>query len=133
MCATTERAETLLSASPSSPAAAREFARRSGCPEHVLAVLDDALLLISELVTNSVVHGRPPILLTIDCEESALRVRVRDGSPATPRARAACHSAEGGRGLRLLADLSDAWGVDPIEDDHGRGKTVWFVLRTTAG
>lgn len=129
MCATTERAELLLPASTTSPAAAREFARRTGCTEHALAVLDDALLLISELVTNSVLHGGPPILLAIDCEGSALRVRVRDGSATTPQRRAESGSAEGGRGLALVELLSDAWGVDPVEDEHGSGKAVWFVLR----
>ena len=50
------------------PAAARRFAERSGCREHGLEMLDDALLLISELVTNSVLHGGPPIVLAVDCD-----------------------------------------------------------------
>jgi hypothetical protein len=49
--------------SAKSPAAAREFALASGCNVHNVKVRDEALLLISELVTNSVVRGGPQILL----------------------------------------------------------------------
>jgi len=103
--------------------------RASGCPEHELEVLDDALLLITELVTNSLNHGGGPILLAIECDEHTVNVRVRDGSTDLPEPRIAREQDESGRGLTLVELLSDAWGVEPVEDDHGVGKAVWFRLR----
>jgi anti-sigma regulatory factor (Ser/Thr protein kinase) len=92
-------------------------------------ILDDALLLISELVTNAVRHGSPPILLALECDGEGLRVRVRDGAPALPRPRDSIPEDEGGRGLALVDALSDAWGAEPVVDEHGGGKSVWFELR----
>ena len=129
MCIVTERAELLVPMSTTSPAAARAFVRASGCPAHNLKVLDDALLLITELIANSIRHGGEPIVLTIECDEHSLIVRVRDGSTALPQPRVATHSQENGRGLTLVDLLSDAWGVEPVRDDHGVGKAVWFRLR----
>lgn len=129
MCKSTARAEMLLPMQRTAPAMARELARRSGCTEHALEVLDDALLLISELVTNSVLHGGPPIVLTIECDGEALHVRVRDGAAATPVAMSVEQDAESGRGLSLVDLISDTWGVMPVADDYGDGKEVWFELR----
>lgn len=129
MCESTAPAELLVPMQRTAPSICREFARRSGCPEHALELLDDALLLISELITNSVLHGGPPIVLAIDCDGESLRVRVRDGSSATPLAAEADGDAESGRGLSLVQLISDTWGVKPVADDHGVGKEVWFELR----
>lgn len=129
MCVATPAAMLLLPASSISPTAAREWARRAGCAEHAVELLDDALLLISELVTNAVLHGGPPIMLSLECDGDALRVRVRDGSPALPEPRDAGLDAEGGRGMTLVELLTDTWGVVPVADDHGVGKEVWFELR----
>lgn len=129
MCSATERVELLLPTSPTSPAAARAFVRASGCPEHDLEVLDDALLIVSELVTNSVKYGGAPIVLAIECDEHSLSIRVRDGSPDLPVPRVASDQDESGRGLSLVQMLSDAWGVEPVLDEHGDGKAVWFRLR----
>lgn len=133
MCEATARAELLLPMQRTAPALARDFARRSGCTDHALEVLDDALLLISELVTNSLLHGGPPIVLAIDCDGDALHVRVRDGAPDKPVARAPGEDAEGGRGVALVDLISDTWGVEPVADDHGTGKEVWFQLRLQGG
>lgn len=130
MCESTPRAQLLLPMQPTAPAMARAFARESGCTQHALEVLDDALLLISELVTNSVLHGGPPIMIAIDCDGAGLHVRVRDGSTAAPTTpQTAEHDAENGRGLTLVQLISDTWGVQPVADDHGPGKEVWFELR----
>ena len=129
MCEATARAELLLPLESTSPAAARRFAERSGCREHGLDTLDDALLLISELVTNSVLHGGPPIVLAVDCDGSGLHVRVRDGSPTPPTPRAAEDGAESGRGMSLVDLLSTTWGVDPVPEEEGSGKEVWFELQ----
>ena len=129
MCETTERAEVLLPMSSTSPAAAREFVRRSGCTEHASELLEDALLLITELVTNSIRYGGPPIVLAIECDGEGLHVRVRDGSRDLPRPGQADLEDEGGRGLTLVELLTTTWGVKPVADDYGTGKEVWFALR----
>ncbi len=129
MCVATPRQELVLPASSVSPAAARDWARRTGCQEHAVELLDDALLLITELVTNSINHGGPPILLAIECDDTSLHVRVRDGSPAQPIRREAEPESEGGRGMTLVELLTSTWGVAPVADDHGVGKEVWFELR----
>ena len=124
MCQTTPRAEVELPVSREAPALAREFLRGSTCAEHHSEVVDDAVLLVSELVTNSVLHGGPPVVVAVDCDEATLQVRVRDGSSALPAPRDAAQSDEGGRGLALVAEMSADWGVDTEAD----GKHVWFVI-----
>lgn len=129
MCALTERAEVLLPTYLGSAEAAREFVRRSGCVEHSGSMLDDALLLVTELVTNGVRHGGPPILLALDCDGENLRVEVRDGNTALPTPRVAAWDDESGRGLSLVMLMAHSWGVEPIKDEYGEGKMVWFELR----
>ena len=124
MCQTTPRAEVELPVSREAPALAREFLRGSTCAEHHSEVVDDAVLLVSELVTNSVLHGGPPVVVAVDCDEATLQVRVRDGSPSLPAPRDAASGDENGRGLALVAEMSADWGVDTEED----GKHVWFVI-----
>ena len=85
----------------------------------------DAELLVSELVTNAVVHGRSDVTLSLAVADGALEVGVTDRSPRQPgSAVAADWWAEGGRGLRLVDLLADEWGVAPI----ATGKQVWFRL-----
>ena len=124
MCQTTPRAEVELPVSREAPALARDFLWGSTCVEHHSEVVDDAVLLVSELVTNSVLHGGPPVVVAVDCDEATLQVRVRDGSPMLPAPRDAASGDENGRGLALVAEMSADWGVDTEED----GKHVWFVI-----
>jgi len=124
MCQSTPRAELELPVSREAPALAREFLRGSTCAEHHSEVVDDAVLLVSELVTNSVLHGGPPVVVAVDCDEATLQVRVRDGSLDLPALRDAAHGDENGRGLALVAEMSADWGVDTEQD----GKHVWFVI-----
>jgi anti-sigma regulatory factor (Ser/Thr protein kinase) len=125
MCQTTPRQERELPVSREAPALAREFLRSSTCAEHHGAVVDDAVLMLSELVTNSVLHGGPPVVVAVDCLGDSLQVRVRDGSPELPAPRDAEQTDENGRGVALVAEMSADWGVDPVDD----GKNVWFILR----
>jgi anti-sigma regulatory factor (Ser/Thr protein kinase) len=124
MCPTTPRAECELPVSHEAPARARRFLKTAACPEHHSALLDDAMVLVSELVTNSVLHGGPPLVVAVDCDGAFLQVRVRDGSPSLPTPRAAGQADENGRGLALVAAMSHEWGVQPDTD----GKLVWFML-----
>jgi len=86
--------------------------------------LDDLLLATSEVVTNAVEHGAPPISLLVSCDDERVRVEVHDGSPLRPRAGDPRPTDIRGRGMRIVERLVDRWGVDP----HAHGKTVWLEL-----
>ncbi|MEU9860155.1 SpoIIE family protein phosphatase [Streptomyces sp. NPDC047971] len=87
-----------------------------------------AELVVSELVTNAIRYGRPPIRLRL-IRDRAVMCEVSDTSSTTPHLRRAGVSDEGGRGLFLVAQLAERWGTR-----HARqGKTVWAELSETAG
>ncbi|ANW18808.1 hypothetical protein BB341_11500 [Streptomyces clavuligerus] len=84
------------------------------------------ILLISELVTNAVVHtGCPAVLRMLfgggAIEAQTVRVEVADRSARPPRQRHAGGEDTNGRGLELVAGLSDRWGWRP----EGAGKSIW--------
>ncbi|MFI9612805.1 SpoIIE family protein phosphatase [Streptomyces sp. NPDC052023] len=78
-------------------------------------------LMVSELVTNAIRYGRPPIQLRLIHENSTLICEVSDSSSTAPHLRRARTFDEGGRGLLLVAQLAQRWGTRhaPI------GKTIW--------
>ncbi|TXC96221.1 SpoIIE family protein phosphatase [Streptomyces sp. ISID311] len=77
-------------------------------------------LVISELVTNAVRYGSPPIQLRL-IRDQALICEVSDANNAAPHMRRARTFDEGGRGLLLVAQLTQRWGTRP----HDKGKTIW--------
>ncbi|SOB86070.1 SpoIIE family protein phosphatase [Streptomyces sp. 1331.2] len=77
-------------------------------------------LVVSELVTNAIKYGRPPIRLRL-IRNSALICEVSDGSATAPHLRRARAFDEGGRGLMLVAQLTQRWGTRHATD----GKTIW--------
>jgi anti-sigma regulatory factor (Ser/Thr protein kinase) len=110
------------------PKSARDFLDQNLCAAHGARPDDLTRLLVSELVTNAVRHGAPPIEIAVRCVGSAtLQISVSDGSPARPVQREAQPRDEGGRGIALVDLISDDWGV---ADRGGAGKAVWFTLRT---
>ncbi|MCO5991723.1 ATP-binding protein [Actinoallomurus spadix] len=87
---------------------------------------DTAELLVSELVTNAVRHGRGEIHLIVCAEEDTLRIEVHDeAAESVPQVRPAGEIDEGGRGLHLVGMLSSRWGAART----ATGKIVWFELR----
>ena len=86
-------------------------------------------LLVSELVTNAVLHARTTFAVQVTMKATAIRVSVTDGSPLLPERRNYNFLHPTGRGLHLVDSLSDRWGVD-LEPP---GKTVWFELDRLAG
>ena len=86
---------------------------------------DTAALLVSELVTNVVVHARTDIAMHIRPDGQRLRVEVADQDPAGQvRVLPPDPSAPRGRGVHLVSVLATDWGIIP----HVDGKTVWFEL-----
>lgn len=116
-----------LAASPDAPARGRHAVTR---------VLDgwgyagsgreDLLLVVSELVTNAVVHGAEPIVVTVVRAPSRVRVEVTDAATdSSPHSSRVAQDAETGRGLSVVTRLAAAWGWRATP---GRGKTVWAEL-----
>jgi PAS domain-containing protein len=87
-------------------------------------VADDVQLIVSELATNCVRYGAPPMQLTLRLDPGAVVVDAWDAATARPRPRPFDPAAPNGRGLHLVAGLSRAWGVRPT----GAGKSVWCVV-----
>ena len=106
---------------------ARRFVRTHAA-ELPADLVADATLLVSELVTNAVRHGRPAISLVVSLDPPLIGVSVHDDGCAfhpLPLSRPPA-SATGGRGLMLLDQLSSRWGIEP--HDPPPGKVVWFRL-----
>ena len=87
-------------------------------------LLDDAVLLVSEVVTNVLLHTVDAPALGVTREGAGIRVTVADRSSAPPRPRPHSARATTGRGMELLHDLADDWGWALVPG----GKVVWFVL-----
>ncbi len=87
-------------------------------------LVDAAGLLVSELVTNAVVHARTDVTLHVMIRHGVLRIEVTDGSPVVPTPRRPSGLAGTGRGLQLVDRLANRWGV---QKSRG-GKTIWFEL-----
>ncbi|MDX3683889.1 ATP-binding protein [Streptomyces sp. NBC_01696] len=111
-----------LSAVGETRAALREFLRYRRRPEET----EVAELLLSELVTNALIHTRNGAVVTVTSAPARLRVEVRDfvtgqePAPYVPNADDGTH----GRGLFLVQSLADSWGVMT----QALGKVVWFEL-----
>jgi anti-sigma regulatory factor (Ser/Thr protein kinase) len=86
--------------------------------------IEDAELLVSELVTNAILHARSSATVKINHNAPRLRVSVCDSSSATPRLRDYGPNAVTGRGMLLVDRIALRWGVDVNEG----GKCVWFEV-----
>jgi hypothetical protein len=86
----------------------------------------DAELVVSELVTNALVHapGTDSYRLTLVERPRGVRLELADGSSITPVIRELQDDRPGGRGLRIVQAIAVAWG----HDEDGGGKRVWVDL-----
>jgi CheY-like chemotaxis protein len=106
------------------PKTAREFVRVTLADWDYGEVIDDAILLTSELVTNAVLHAESDLEVRVSLREGIVRVEVLDDSPGGLIRRQQSANATAGRGLAMVNTLAVLWGSDPIGD----GKSVWFEL-----
>ena len=117
-----------LPAAPTSACTVRRFVEafctHNGLPE---GVRDDAVLLVSEVVGNSLRHARSEARIRVDMIGPVLRVEVADDNPDLPRLRQTPPDATGGRGLLILDRLASRWGADR-NTVPPPGKIVWFEL-----
>jgi anti-sigma regulatory factor (Ser/Thr protein kinase) len=125
------RAVRVLTTLPCALTSARKARRWLAEACDVLGVAEDCgtiSLLGSELVTNAVLHGRSEVTVVLEAavEDAVvmLRVEVRDDNSQLPRFEQRDELALGGRGLVLVSELADRYGVD--SDEWGKG--VWFEL-----
>lgn len=110
------------------PARARRWIR-GFCESRDLAHLgEEAALLVTELVTNAIVHASADCVVLAEERDDELHVEVIDGDPNLADVRPDIDplTAENGRGLLIVAGLAGAWGVQERPD----GKAVWFTLPT---
>jgi anti-sigma regulatory factor (Ser/Thr protein kinase) len=91
-------------------------------------VVDDdcvVVLLVSELVTNALRHGAPPLWLVAKNGGDTVRIEVYDAAPGvTPKLRHGRTDMTGGRGLWLVDILASRWGWS----ESAHGKSVWFEV-----
>ena len=113
-----------LPRSSDAPRQARHLVRDFVAPERV----DDAMLLVSELVTNAIRHAgleeQETIRLVVETDDRGMRVEVSDRGPGFELTEPAPDpSRPSGWGLYLVRELSDRWGID-----RDGGTRVWFEL-----
>ncbi|MFJ9798277.1 ATP-binding protein [Streptomyces sp. NPDC101145] len=121
---------------PAEVGRARRWARsRLACPGIAVdeSLADTLVLLISELVTNAVVHTGCPAVLSLlfgpgGAGAGIVRVEVADRSDCPPQQRRADGADTHGRGLELVDGLADRWGWQP----EGRGKRIWCEVDRAA-
>jgi anti-sigma regulatory factor (Ser/Thr protein kinase) len=109
---------------PESVAEARAFVR------DVVELPEDTqqsvMIMVSELATNAVVHADGAFLVSVECTDDVMRVEVSDQGAGAPTLRSPDDDDPHGRGLRVVAGLSDDWGVVP--DSPSSPTRVWFSV-----
>lgn len=122
-------ATTTVEAATTAARTARRFADEVlggwGCAP----LLDTVQLLVSELVTNAVVHARSEAEVGIRLSANAVRVEVTDHSEALPVRRVPAPEQPGGRGIALVEQMARSWGIELLDV----GKRIWFEIDRSPG
>ncbi|GAA3013687.1 hypothetical protein GCM10020229_26210 [Kitasatospora albolonga] len=105
------------------PSRARKFTRDTLRAWGLAQLTDFAELMVSELVTNALLHAEAPRRLRL-FRDRTLTVEVADSGGQAPRLRTAAEQDEGGRGMHLVSELAHRWGTRQTKD----GKVVWAEL-----
>lgn len=109
---------------PSSAGGARRLVTRALEEWNADELVDTCSLLVSELVTNSLLHAASDVLVHVDLDDQLVRVGVADRSTTVPVRRQYGAQAATGRGLELVEALATRWGIDTGPE----GKTAWFEV-----
>ena len=133
-----EMVEQLLEASQrfeqdtQTPRAARRFVAQalSGWDDGEGDLTETVNLLVSELVTNAILHAGSDVEVMVRLTATAARIEVTDASGDSIAPRDATSEEDSGRGLALVGSLAQRWGVRPAA---GGGKTVWFEVQRLSG
>jgi anti-sigma regulatory factor (Ser/Thr protein kinase) len=96
-------------------------------------VVNDVVIMVSELATNAVIHARTPFRMTIDRSDDRVRVDVRDAGGGQAVRRSPPDSDLHGRGLQVVERLSDGWGTNISVAGDRSEKLVWFVRNLASG
>ncbi|HET6817499.1 MAG TPA: ATP-binding protein [Mycobacteriales bacterium] len=119
-----------ISGSPKAAPTARRFVHQELAKVITAELLEDVLLMTTEMVTNVVLHARTDVHLGVTHDGTNVLVTVQDHNSAGPaeRARNAEEGqlAESGRGMQIIERLADDFGWSRMPDRHG--KVMWFVL-----
>ncbi len=120
-----DRVAITLPAAGTSPRESRRFVSKQLDLWGLQQCADSVVLLVSELVTNALLHARTDMTVSMARgADSTILLEVTDGSPALPAQRRYSEYAGTGRGLNMVATMSARWGVRA----EGRGKTVWVIV-----
>lgn len=121
----------VLPAAVEAPALARRATRDALASWRVAHLEDTALLIVSELVTNVVLHAQTPaafMMLRLETARGVLRIEIQDADPSWPEPRTPASLDESGFGFVLVAALAGQWGIQETPS----GKAVWVELDTGA-
>lgn len=113
-----------LPATTVAPRLGREFVRAALADWGLLQLVDTAVLLVSEVVTNAVVHARSRSTLCVEQNSAAVRISVTDHGGGVARRSAGSVGLAGGHGLALVETLARRWGSRQVDGGH----EVWFDL-----
>jgi anti-sigma regulatory factor (Ser/Thr protein kinase) len=91
------------------------------------ALLGEAELIVAELATNAVLHACSPFRVSVSRTSTEVKIAVRDASSIMPANVIGPVDREGGRGISIVAAVSERWATDPEAD----GKTIWAKLPTS--
>ena len=123
--------ETVLEATPANVAVARHFVGRHLTAHRLPHLVEDVRLVTSELVTNAVEHAQTAFVVALEQADGVVVLTVRDGSVLPPTRGDPDDLDVSGRGLLLVAALSQAWGMRG--SDELVGKSVWASFPCTVG
>jgi anti-sigma regulatory factor (Ser/Thr protein kinase) len=107
-------------------ATARRLVAQQVTDWHAEQLLDDAVLVVSELATNAITHADSPCRVRLSLTPGTFRIDVIDAGSGTPEPQLLDLAAEHGRGLGMVAAVAAAWGIEALP---GEGKLVWAELK----